>query len=305
MKILISLSLTLFMLVNGANSQDYVFRVLANKGSNQVKKGSGAAQPLKTGSKLMSGDQIVAAQGAYIGLVHRTGKTMELRTPGTHSVNDLEGKVSKGSAGVANRYMNFVMNKMNEEGRSRNYRRNLNATGAVERATGSAAIKMLLKDAKNPNKVYGNSARIRWEEVKDVSTYLITVKNVFDEQLFVTETSETKLDLDFSQSNLSKERFIIVNIQDKENADIKSRDYGIQRLPDAEAKEIKTQLVSLQNELGEESSLNKVVYASFFEENDLYLDALTEYEKAVEISPEVEDYKAMYEEFVLVNELGN
>ena len=309
MKTFLSLSLSiLLILAQSVYAQDYVFRVLANKGSNQVKKaGSSQTVPLKTGSKLFSGDQIVAVQGAYIGLVHRTGKTLELRTRGTHNVNDLEGKISKGRTSVANRYMSFVMNKMNEEGGdvNRNYRRNLRATGAVERATESAAIKMMLKDAKNPNKVYGNKATISWEGVEGTSTYLITIKNVFDEVLVASETSETKMNLDFTLTELVNERLVIINVKSKENEDFKSRDYGIQKLSPTEAKEITAQLTELQNELGAESSLNKVVFASFFEENNLYLDALTQYEDAVKLSPEVEDYKVMYEEFILANGLGN
>lgn len=307
MKTFLSLSFTILLVLSqSVYGQDYVFRVLANKGSNKIKKGSTETQ-LKTGSKLVSGDQIIAGAGAYIGLVHRSGKTMELRTPGTHNVSDLEGKLSTGSASVANRYMNFVMNKMNEEGGdvNRNYRRNLNATGAVERATGSASIKVMLKDAKNPNKVYGDNATLRWGAVEGTSSYLITVKNVFDETLFASETSDTKLNLDFTQPKLAKERFVIVNVKSKDDEDQKSRDYGIQRMSPSEAKDITAQLTDLRNELGAESSLNKVVYASFFEENNLYLDALTQYEDAVKLSPEVEDYKSIYEEFVLANGLGN
>ena len=57
--------------------------------------------------------------------------------------------------------------------------------------------------------------------------------------------------------------------------------------------------------MSEESALNNVIIASFFEENNLYLDALTQYEKAVNKSPEVEDYKVIYEEFMLANGIGN
>ena len=193
MKTFLSLTIAMVLLVaQNATSQDYVFRVLANKGTNQVRK-AGTSQPatLKTGAKLNRSDQIIAVAGSYIGLVHRTGKTMEIRTPGTHNISDLESKESKGTASVANRYMNFVMNKMNEgEGNvNADYRRNSNATGAVERATGSAAIRVLLKDSKNPNKVYGEVAIIRWDANEEITNYIVTVKNVFDKVLYTAETT--------------------------------------------------------------------------------------------------------------------
>src|SRR5687767_6116591 len=57
-------------------AQDYAFKVLANKGSNEVKSGE-TWQPLKTGSSLKKGDEVKLATNAYIGLVHATGKPME------------------------------------------------------------------------------------------------------------------------------------------------------------------------------------------------------------------------------------
>jgi len=72
-----------------------------------------------------------------------------------------------------------------------------------------------------------------------------------------------------------------------------------------EAKEIEEQLSGLSAEVTEETSLNKIVYASFFEENNLHLDALTKYEEAVNLSPEVEDFQMIYDEYVVASVLGN
>ncbi len=301
--------LALLTMAQHCHGQDYIFRVLANEGTNKVRKaGSSSVIPLKTGSKLVNGDEILAAKGAYIGLVHRTGKTLELRTPGTHNIRELEGKISTGTAIVASRYMNFVMDKINEKGRVINgndHRRNLNTTVVVERATASAAIKMMMKEINNANKVYGDRITIKWEGIQGTSAYLITVKNIFNQVLLIGETSSTKVSLDLTTEKLAKERFIIVSVQSRDDEELKSRDFGIQRILPAQEPEFTSQLTILKNELQEESSLNKIILASFFEENNLYLDALTLYEDAVNLSPEVEDYKAIYEEFILTNGLGN
>lgn len=301
--------LVLLMMAQHCHGQDYIFRVLANEGTNKVRKaGSSSVIPLKTGSRLLYGDEILAAKGAYIGLVHRTGKTLELRTPGTHNIRDLEGKVTKGTAIVASKYMNFVMDKINERGRVINgndHRRNLNTTGVLERTTGSVAIKVMIKEIRNANQVYGDRITVRWEGIQGTSAYLITVKNVFNQVLLIGETSSTKISLDLTKEKLAKERFIIVSVQSRDDEELKSRDFGIQRILPAQAPEFTSQLTLLKNELQEESSLNKVILAYFFEEHNLYLDALTLYEDAVNLSPEVEDYKTIYEEFVLINGLRN
>ena len=52
--------------------------IIVNKGENKVAR-NGQEEPLKTGSSLFSSDQVVASDGAYIGLMHKTGKTMEIK----------------------------------------------------------------------------------------------------------------------------------------------------------------------------------------------------------------------------------
>ena len=299
----IVLSMLVSMTALESSAQDYLFRVLANKGTNQVKKAGAAAAQLKTGSKLYSGDQIIATAGAYIGLVYKTGKTIEIRTAGTHNVDDLVGKVSKGTAGVTGRYMNFVMNKMNEDGQSRNYRRNLNATGAVERATG-VALALLLKDSKSPNKVYGDKATIRWEGGTADDNYKVVVKNAFSEVLYETEISGEKIDLDLTMDELKNEKFLIVGVASASDETVKSNEYGIQRLSPAESKELDTTLNDLKAELAEGSSMNDLIIASFYQENELYLDALTSYENAVAANPEIEDFQTLYDQFKDENGLG-
>ncbi|MEQ9426830.1 MAG: hypothetical protein RJQ09_20575 [Cyclobacteriaceae bacterium] len=309
MKTFLSLTFAITLLIaQSAVGQDYVFRVLANKGSNQVKKaGSSEASSLKTGSKLTSGDQIIASAGAYIGLVHRTGKTMEIRTPGTHNVNDLEGKVSKGTAGVAGRYMNFVMNKMNEgDGDvNKDYKRNLRATGAVERAAGSSSINLLLKEVKNTNRVYGDNVIIRWETGAEVEGYVVVLQDVFGKDLLTLEATDPMVALDLTQDAVLKEKHIMVKVSAKDNPKLSSRLYGLQRMAPEESQSIEEELNSLTSELEGESALNQIVIASFFEEKNLYVDALTAYEKAVAMSPEVEDFDMLYSEFKLANGLGN
>lgn len=305
MKTLLSTATLLLFLTCTALGQGYIFRVLANKGANQVKRAqSGETQPLKTGATLNSGDEIIASNGAYIGLMHKTGKTIEVRTAGTTKITELEKKLASSQSGVANRYAQFVMNKMNEgDGDvNKNYRRNMKATGAVERATNNASIKVMLPssiDILNPNAI------IRWNGAEDGANYLVTVKNIFDEQIFKAETEKTSIKLNFDDENLANERLVILNVQVKGNDDLKSSDYGIKRMSSDDAKAITDNLEVLKSEVSDDSPLNKLIYASFYEENNLLLDALTKYEEAIELSPDVEDFQTIYDDFLIKNGLSN
>ncbi len=305
MKTLLSTATLLLFLTCTALGQGYIFRVLANKGANQVKRAKdGQTQPLKTGATLNAGDEIIATNGAYIGLMHKTGKTIEVRTAGTTKITDLEKKLASAKTGVANRYAQFVMNKMNEEDDdiNKNYRRNMKATGAVERATNNASIKVMLPssiDILNPNAI------VRWAGAEDGATYLVTLKNIFDDEIYKAETQKTKINIDFTDAKLANERLVILNVKVKGNEDLKSSDYGIKRMSEDDAKAINENLEILKAEVADDSPLNKLIYASFYEENNLLLDAITKYEEAIELSPDVEDFKTLYDDFLLKNGLSN
>ena len=49
--------------------------------------------------------------------------------------------------------------------------------------------------------------------------------------------------------------------------------------------------------------MNKVVLASFYEQNKLLIDAITAYEEAIKLAPDDPTYKDYYEEFLLRNKL--
>lgn len=302
--ILMTFLVLLTFFSSNVSAQGYEFRVLANKGENQVKK-AGASQSiaLKTGATLAKGDQIIAANGAYIGLVHSTGKTTEIRTPGTVKVDELSASLSASASTASSRYANFIANKMDESEGGGNYRSSMKVTGAVERATNSAAIKVMLPNSVD---IYGKNAIVRWDAVGEEGVvYVVTVKNIFDEEVAKVETDKTAYELDFTDAKLAQERLVILNVKVKGDDNLKSSDYGIKRLSSAESAKINDTIESLKSEVSEETPLNKIIYASFYEENNLILDALTKYEEAIELSPEVQDFQDMYQSFLVKNGLTN
>lgn len=303
-KLFITSTLLIFFLVNTSYGQSFVFRVLASKGANQVKKAqSGETIPLKTGATLMSGDELIAASGAYIGLMHKSGRTIEVRNPGVTKITDLETKLAKNQSSVANKYAQFVMNKMNDEGSlSSDYRRNMKATGAVERATSTSSIKVMLPSSVD---ILNPEAIVRWNETEEVSdaSYVVSIKNIFDEEIYTAETSKTSMSINFEDENLANERLVILNVRVKDNDELKSGDYGIKRMSSDDAASINENLDALKSELSEDSPLNNLIFASFYEENNLILDAMTQYEKALIASPDVEDFKTLYDDFLMKNGL--
>jgi hypothetical protein len=295
---------TLLFLAGTAFSQGYTFRVLANKGTNKVKKSSGQEISLKTGATLDAGDKLIAGADAYIGLMHKSGKTIEVRKSGTMDVAELEKQVTTGATSVASRYAKFVNEKMNEEGTG-GYRSRMNATGAVSRAVADGSLKAMLSASDGTVKVIGDNAIIRWNTDKTGATYIVSVKNIEATTIFETETDKTFIELDFTSDDLSNDLGVglyILTVTDKGDESLTTGDIGIKRSMDDDA--LNEELEGLRSEVPEDSPLSKLIYASFFEEKGLLLDALTKYEEAIKMAPEVQDFQELYKNFLITNGLS-
>jgi len=290
--------LTLFLALNIAVGQDYAFRVLANKGTNSVKK-NGTWEPLKTGSSIQETDAIKLGEGSYLGLLHSSGRTLELKESGEFKVSDLLSKVSTGSSSVASKYANYVMNKMtSQEGSGHR----MSVTGAVERATDNSSLKVFIPESVD---LYNSDAVITWENIEGEPEYTVTLKNMFDEVILEKKTSEPSIKLNFDDPKIKDEILVIFNVKLTDDESVTSDEYGIKRLSKDESQEIDNILKELKAEVGDDSSLDKLIYASFYEDNDLLIDALTNYIGAMEMSPDVPDFEDAYNQFIMRNGLGN
>lgn len=302
--ILSSLTLTVLLAVP-LKGQDYVFKVLANKGGNTVKIADHSKdwEPIKTGTTLNSNDELRISENAYIGLVHASGKTVELKNQGNYYVRDLAAKLGNSRSSVASKYANFVINKMTsdeEEDINKNHREYLTVTGAVERSVLDAPIALRMPSSVE---VLNKEALIRWDAVDGAKEYVFTVKNMYDDVILTKEIREPQIMLDLSKAPVSSEELIIVSVKVKGNDKMYSGNYGIKRLTGVDADPILKELEQLSMSLKEESSLNKLILATFYEENNLLIDALMNYEEAVQLSPDVEQFSIAYDLFAKRNGL--
>lgn len=308
-----NLALIAFIMIgNLAYSQGgFVFKVLANKGANQVKRATGTTEGLKTGATLKTGDQIIAANGAYIGLMHKTGKTLEIKQSGVIKVNDLEKKVAALKTSVTSRYAQYVMNKINEEegGVRKNYRSNMSVTGATSRGKDGNINLALPVGQDNKFNVYNPEVLLKWgavetEEGSEAPVYVVTVKNIFNESLYSTETSENMVMLNLDDEAMTNEsNLYIVGVALKSNAEISSQEYAIKRVMLEDTPEVKTELESLIAEVDQSTPMGKMIMATFYDENGLVLDAMVNFETLIKENPEVVDFEDLYQEFLAKNNI--
>ena len=283
-----------FFCISFAHAQDYTFRVLANKGPNEVKSGD-AWQPIKTGAQLKKGDELKISENASVGLVHVTGKPLEVKQAGSYKVDDLAAKVGNGSS-VLNKYTDFILSSNSAEAK----KNRLSATGAVHR--GLEDIKVFLPENQY-SEVFNNTATINWESSKGGGPYIVSIKNMFDEELYKVETPETSVQIDLSDPKFANETAVLVEVRSKTDANSKSEQHLIKKLAPDRYELVKKQLADETADLKEETAFNKYLLASVYEEKKLFIDAITCYEQAIKLDPGNPTYKEGYDEFLLRNKL--
>lgn len=282
----------LLALCGYTQAQDYAFKVLVNKGKNELKSGN-SWQQLKVGLSLKSADELKISENSYLGLVHVSGKALELKQSGNYKVMDLAAKVSGGSS-VLNKYTDFILSS-NTSAKNR-----LAATGAVDRGVDNIQVYL-----PKPEKavVYNDKVIIHWDKEHAPGPYVVTFRSMFDDELNKLETAENSITINLSDQNFDNEDNIIVEVVSKADKNKISGKYTLKKLSKGDKERIKGSLSEISNSTAEENAVNKLIIAGFYEENNLLIDAATAYQEAIKLAPDVPQYVEGYNDFLLRNAL--
>ena len=277
------------MVTTVSAQKDYAFKVLVNKGQNEVKVGD-SWQPLKTGSTLKSGDEVKLVNNGYIGLIHAQGKPLELKEAKVYKVRDLETQVGT-SQSVLNKYTDFILSSNSEK------KNRLSATGAVHR--GGNSTKVFLPKSEVAF-VYGDVVILDWERKADEGTYVVKLKSIFGDDLYTTEATTSTVTINLTDAKFASEDNIIVEVYPKSQPDKKpDPPFVIKRLSPADKERIKMQLAEIAPDVSDNNALSKLVLAGFFEQNKLLIDAGTAFQQAIQMSPDVDQFKEDYKSFLV------
>lgn len=296
----IKLLLVVMSFLIGSNSfaNEFEFKVLAKKGTTQVQNKHNQRRLVKIGSALNTDDLVTIPNGGYLGLVHKSGKTIELTEPGTFRVTDLCKDVEAQSSNLANKYASYIISKLSEDVTDINYdyKKHLRVTGAVERGNGENVISLKMPKYVD---ILNDEILIQWNELSMKVNYVLTVKNMYGKAVYEQITPRNSLKLNLSDSEFLKDNLLIVNVKVENREDIFSDDYAIKKMPIDKIASLKQEVNNLQKVIGEPSSLNSLAIANFYEQNNLLVDALVEYEKAKNLSPDSPQFETAYYAFLI------
>lgn len=253
--------------------------------------------PLSTGASLTDKDIIRVDKGAYLGLIHISGKTISIEEEGTYEVSHLGERFGNKKSYMAAKYAELYLQSVQSGGMHV-----ASAAAVAERSAQSSKLTVLLPNSVD---VFSPKVILKWSDKDTIDrSYEVVFKNMFDEVIMTKETDHNKLMLDFAEQKIASERLLIVSVSAKQHKEIQSSNYGIKQLSPEESKQIKKELSELKLEISEkESALDKLILASFYEQNNLLADALTNYEYAIALEPEVQAFKTAYDQFIFRNAL--
>ena len=294
-------NLYIFLFATVAYAQDdLVFKVLFNKGANTIDN----SKAIVTGTKILKGQTIHMVEGGYIGMIYKTGKSIELKKAGVHSVNDLEKGVLTSSASFSAKYRDLVMNEMSKssEGLTANRKVKMNVTGSVERGTEAGLSLISPKNSEH----LSSDVKLMW--LKDTTAkngYVVKVKDMFDEPLKSYEVKDTSITINVNELNLKTSKSFIITVEVKNSKVMATEGKLVKVIDGKKAEDLQKELKLVKEEAGDESALSKVILASFCEQNKMYLEAIDFYEQAILLEPTVDEYKYAYNNFLERIELGH
>jgi hypothetical protein len=279
-------------------AKDFVFSVISIKGNLEVQRGGkGSWEKLKVASKVFKTDKIRLQSNSTANLAHSSGKTLQLTDAKEYTPNQLEQTISSQKSSVGAKLAKSVLDEVyNAESalKSGNYKKNTSVTGAGER--GLFFIKV-----DSPRKIHfkQNEITFKWFKTDMSGGYKVFITDVNDMPIYSIMTEDTVLSLDISKLNLKKDVYYFWYVAQAGDTTKRSENISFKALPEKKLQSIMENVEAIKKELNaDDSAFLEIVLARYYENNYLIEEADNAYKAALEIAPDVPEYKAMYRIFV-------
>ncbi len=270
---------------------------------------------LRCGVQLQATDQLKVDAGGMTILVHSSGKTIEVKNPGTFAVSSVAGKAQSGS-GVAGKFAGYVMDELTKgDKKDARFQQNMMFTGATSKMSNST--NKICLDSPNFTHVVGSKVTLSWKFCDDTpkfetmsprakaenntsasgsaavsSTVVLTITDSLDNLVRVDTLDATTFSID--TKSLEKDKLYKWRVHLKSKPRVNITDNSFRILPEKDAKQIEAESSSIRKELGDGSAWSDIVTASFYEQNKLYGLALVKYKAALKRDPSVPEYQQLY-----------
>lgn len=139
----------------------------------------------------------------------------------------------------------------------------------------------------------------KWLKFKNTQTYHVYVTDRFNHVLIRQATSDTVLSVDFSKYNAQKGVCYFWYVEPDHNKEERSDEICLTWVEDRIRYLVFEELERIISIPGQHPVQMHILKAGLLEQHKLYIDALKEYKKAIELAPEADDVKRMYAMFLV------
>jgi hypothetical protein len=290
-KSLVAMLLALFVLPTLAFAQaDEIFKIIACKGKITLER---TKKPVAVGSGLNSADQLRMEGPVYLGLVHKSGKALELRKEGIVPVKDLLGGLPAKSNGM-DKLVGFVVQSVKGAEEGKNIK-----SASVEMSLNVNKLRLI---SPRTTKTIDDEMTFTWNGTTDGSktpTYLFTITDASQNVRFKREMTENQVTVNLKSLGLEKDRCYYWSVMQVGANAPTVESYCIYMVNDAEMASLNGQLKTLRDEQNTQpTALDKLMLASFYEQNGLTYRAMSAYKDAATIGGDVEIFSDSYREFL-------
>lgn len=292
--------LALFMFAAGMSfttyAQEVVFKTLAAKGTCMVQRGANPDEytPISTGLQIFQEDKIIiTGSTSYVGLVSTEGKALELKKGGVYYVKDLSKALTSGGSSMAEKYLSLLVDDMTKV--DDNTARNMKYTGSVERSVENNDIVVFLPET---TKIAGTEGEVQWFPKLTVASYSIKIVDLYEETVFTETTSNQNISIDFANLGMNPGQVYKMQVADAANEEANSGFTSLQVPTRSEMAKYESDLSVLRSEVPENSAIGDMVIATYFEEQELFLNAIPFYESAIEKEPNIVEFQNAYNMFL-------
>ena len=268
---------------------DEIFKVIACKGKITLER---TKKLVNVGSGLNSADQLRMEGPVYLGLVHKSGKAIELRTEGIVPIKDLLKNVSAKSNGM-DKLVGFVVNSVKGAEEGKNIK-----SASVEMSLNVNKLRLI---SPRTTKTIDDEMTFTWHGSVDgkPANYLFTITDANQTVRFKKELTETQLSVNLKGLNLEKDRCYYWSVTQTNAAVASVESYCLYLVNDAETASLSGQLQALrQEQSAQPGALDKLMLGAFYEQNGLTYRAMTAYKEAASIGGDVEIFNDSYREFL-------
>lgn len=296
MRIAVFIFYSMFI-IGSVSAQDVVFQALAIKGTCMVQRGfdPDAYENLKTGSKLFADDKIIiTGDESYLGLVSATGNALELAKGGVFDVNTLKNSLATNTSGVVEKYVAFLVDDMSKSNES--VTDNMKFTGSVERSLKENDIELFLP---KESKITKQMATLIWYSKEHQETYKLNITNMFEESVFSVETNKQQAEIDFSDLAIEFGETYLVNVSSIDNPNVSSETVSLHFTNPAQVDVVRKEVNTILSETPEGSAIQEMILAKYYQENELYVNAIPHFQNAIELQPDVARYRNSYHNFLI------